>query len=181
MWRYDSSMSESKVTYEIDRAALDNIRAAMRDKSHVEIGLFDRKSAMLGAIHEFGANPRLTEKQRRWFHNHFGVWLMQPLHIPSRSFMRKTVAQQRSNFVTWMQGEAGWMLDAMLTSGSLFGILIQWGVWWRNAIRGCFVSQGFGQWEPLRPLTLRDNPGGSALYRTGKLINALAWKLVSRE
>ena len=174
-------MNESSVSYSLERQALDNIRSAMRDRSHVEVGLFGSKVATLGLIHEFGANPRLTERQRGWFYSHFGVRLSHPLHIPSRSFMRKTIAQRRSEFIPWLQSQADWMLDAIVTSGSLFGILIQWGVWWRDELRHCFETMGFGQWPGLSNLTLRDNTNGTPLMRTRNLINALSWKLVSRE
>lgn len=174
-------MTKPKVVFELDAEMIGNIRKTFADRSSVEIGVMDadRKLMTIARAHEFGARVPVTEKMRRWFAWYFGVPIRKDtmyIHIPQRSYLRKTVAQKHRDFISFLRSQTD-MLEMLIVSGQWKIALDIFGSKWASFIRTCFKTGGFGQWDSLSPLTIFDKSGFLPLTRSGRLKESIKHKV----
>ena len=175
-------MSKSQVIFEFDEGILENIKKTFADKSSVEIGVLSGgKTAAVAKVQEFGASPRVSEKMRYWFGGH-GVNLSAGkthIHIPQRSFLRKTAYHKQGDFMKWLEGKSEGLLELIVTGN--WGIALQQFAWkWKSYVKECFATRGFGQWFPLASFTVMDKGHDTPLVRTGRLEKSIDAKVVEK-
>ena len=175
-------MSESQVIFEIDQEVLDNIKKAFSDRSQVEIGLLNMggDDGVKALTHEFGNDIAVTPAMSGYFKQRFGTYLKKPeIHIPQRSFMRKTVAHKGEDFIGWLATTADIILDSIV-SGNWTRQLETFGRVWVGYIKECFDTRGFGQWAPLSSLTVLKKGHDVPLVETGRMRDHIQSQVVQR-
>lgn len=174
----------AEIQANIKYGALKNLVQEMAKNYSVKVGLLANKGgseevspnldmAGLGAVQEFGARIKVTEKMRGYFAYAFGINLKKStteIVIPARSWLQKPF-QRSADFRKKVRknaklakedielakmfiaeyGESGILKDLAyaVAQGAL------------ELIDEGFESSGFGEWQPNSPLTIREK--GSAM------------------
>jgi hypothetical protein len=164
-------LSNSQVIFEIDQEILENIKKVFADRSSVEVGLLNMggDDGVKALTHEFGNDIAVTPAMSGYFKQHFGSYIKKPeIHIPQRSFMRKTVAQKPEEFLGWLAATADIILESIVY-GNWARQLDTFGRVWVGYIKECFDTRGFGQWAPLSKLTIMKKGNDIPLVETGRM------------
>jgi len=188
------------VKFKYDKTALENIKKFFDAKPEIQIGIlsdeyaihpkewkngkwvpWSRKigAARLAAVHEFGADIQLKGGGS--------------IHIPQRSFFRRTMRTRRGDFTTHVESNKMAILMA-IAKGQYRKVLGRFGSQWKSYILETFASQGPG-WKPLSDVTLgmrrkvlsrkekKENPNAVArpsekiLWVTGAMARSITWML----
>lgn len=133
--------------------------------------------AGLGAVHEFGATIRVTDKMRGFFYHQFGVNLKKTtttIVIPARSFLELPITQQTAKLKKYMvQHFGGEGVEAIeywiAEKGDLMSVAQMLGASAVEVIHEAFQTNGFGNWQPNSPLTIAEKGSAMPLLDTGNL------------
>lgn len=171
-----------EIEVKIDYGKLKKLTEAMSKEYSVKVGLLSGKGgdepitenldmAGLGAVHEFGAHIKVTDKMRGFFWYHFGIHLKKnttEITIPARSWLQAPLEQKnaiinnlKKRFKT--QDE---LIEYVSQTGDFMSLAIMLGAAAVEQIQEAFATGGFGQWEPNTPLTIEEK--GSSMPLVGK-------------
>lgn len=118
----------------------------------IAVGVFgDAELSEIAAIHEYGA-PRAN--------------------IPERSFIRSTLFERRRQIDNFMKRLGTAYLAKGLSVAQVLGLL---GTFAANSIKAKIRTDIP---PPLQPATIKAKGSSKALIDTGRLINAITWKIV---
>ena len=181
--------------FKYDERVVRNLKKAFSQESYVKVGILGGSGAQgsqayIAGVHEFGGNPRVTDKMRRFFRAAFGASIRKDtthIHIPRRSFIRLSLTQKGGEYTEWIKASRP-QIFREIVAGNLFVILTKIGVQWENYIHECFRTSGWGSWPPISPITelgrLDDDAKGNGqvtrqpLRRTGALERSITHEVV---
>jgi hypothetical protein len=144
----------------IDETALENIKAALKSKSYVKVGVLSSNSsahnggvATIALTHEFGSPSR---------------------NIPPRSIFRLTKQQRSDEFKSFLNTNRIGIFKSIV-AGGWTSVLSKLGFQWVTYIHECFAKNGFGTWRHLKDSTLRRrlNPEKLSLKQLKKDVKIL--------
>lgn len=127
--------------------------------------------AGLGAVQEFGAKIKVTDKMRSYFRYKFGINLKKTtteIVIPPRSFLQMPLSR-KNDLIKKLKSHAGIaedVADYIAETGDLQTIAILLGVSGVEQVKEAFNTGGFGEWEPNAPLTIEQK--GSSMQLVGR-------------
>lgn len=132
-----------------------NVEKIKSDEPYVKIGFPEEKS-------ESKTGTNLTVAQVATFHE-FGTE-----HIPERSFIRSTVAENRADINSFIENLKPSILNgASLKALSILGEYVQ------NLIKK--KIQTGGDWAPLKASTIRAKGSSKPLIDTGQMLNSIRY------
>jgi phage gpG-like protein len=172
-----------KFTY--DKAAMERVVNYMSRDHEVRIGILsnewkndpdkqhERKfgPVELGMVHEFGSKTRKRK-------------------IPQRSFLRKTLANRKSEFLAEIAANRSTIFKRIV-DGQGRNFLEKVGTTWRNYVLDTFDRQGPG-WQELSPVTIsrrakhynpatgQDEASTKILWETGALARSVHWEITEK-
>lgn len=156
------------VAIDLDLDLLEPVKAALAHSPSAKIGVLGKNgdagsAAFIASCHEFGANPRVTERMRAWFFRHFGVRLKAStthIHIPERSFLRLAMHFRAREFQEFINGQAGNLFESIM-SGNWRQSIDRMGAKWAAFVQEAFETRGFGTWPGLSDITKSKRKAGS--------------------
>lgn len=181
--------------FKYNEKIVENLRKAFSGNAYVKIGIIGSGSTpgsigYIAGVHEFGGNPRVTDKMRRFFRAAFGASIKQStthVHIPRRSFIRLTLMQKSTDYAAWIMSSRD-KIFTEVAKGNIWTILTKVGMKWETYIHECFRTSGWGTWPKISSITemgrLDDDAKGKGkvtrkpLRRTGALERAITHEVV---
>ena len=193
-------MADSEISAKINYGGLKSLIKEMSKNYSVKVGLLAENGgsdevsenldlAGLGAVQEFGARIKVTEKMRGYLGWKFGIHLKKEtteIVIPARSWLQMPLErnqdlrakikektdltkQDRELLELTIQeyGEGGLLKDLAYAVGT--SALEQ--------IQEAFQTEGFGEWAENRPATIKAKGSESPLIDTGRLRKAITYKV----
>ena len=152
----------------------------------------DLTMADLGAIHEFGATIKATDKLRGFFYHHFGIQKSKdPIVIPARSFLRASLLTREGKKV--LRKAVGDQLSTdrefnkavgEADSNLLTDIANILGLTAIKRVQEAFASSGFGQWAPITEFTKQHrigDPDNPPLDSTGDLKDSVWYEVKEKK
>lgn len=149
------------MTVKADTTVWKELRKKLRSlgaaNAHVDVGVFGTGGegtsiVEIATIHEFGA-PRAN--------------------IPSRSFLRFTARERREDMVQVLARFARGIIADKMTPHQALDRL---GLWFANAVKASIRKRLI--YQNLSPRTVARKGSSTALIDTGRLLNAITWKVV---
>ena len=139
-------------TVRIDTKAWDGLlqRVAEIGKRNVRVGLFEGDVARIGAFHELGTAT-----------------------IPERSWLRSTFRERENELATVMARACAACLAGKVSVDRMLDLV---GSWAANAVKAKIRSNIP---PPLALATIRRKGSSTALIDTGRMLNAVTWKIVA--
>jgi hypothetical protein len=168
------------VQFKIDTAVLENVKAALLDKSGAKIGVFGAEGG-IAIIHEFGATAKVTPKMIGYFKRYFGVNLgrAEKIVIPPRPFLRPVGENESGTFQEFLRKHTDFLLS-QIVSGGWGGMVRLFALEWVDYVKKAFNNNGWGRWASLSSFTVTygpPRPSAHPLIVTGKLKNAITVKM----
>lgn len=138
--------------------------------------------AGLGAVHEFGAQIKVTDKMRGFFWHNFGIHLKKTtthIVIPSRSFLQKPLEKSKKfmNKIKNSIGDAEDVLYYAKKTGDLESIAIVIGASAVDLIQEAFDTSCWGEWKPNKELTIENKGSALPLVNTGYLKSKISYEV----
>lgn len=179
----------------INYAGLKKVIQEMSKEFEVKIGLLaeqgggetvskDLDLAGLGAVQEFGATIKVTEKMRNFFRYKFGINLKKTtteIKIPPRSFLYNPIVGNADALRKKIRNEIDKDSIEYILEYKDFEYLaniIAVAGW--QQIREAFENGGFnGEWQPISEMTIANRPSPSTmpLVDTGYLKGRISFKV----
>lgn len=175
----------TKVNADINYKGMKKLIEAITKEWQIKVGLLASKGgsdevsenldiAGLGAIMEYGATIKVTDKMRNYLASQ-GLFLKpdtKEIHIPARSFLQMPIEKQADEILKntrqdYKIQDLNYFLDkGKLTLINFASVL---GAECVNAIQEAFDTQGFGEWKQNHPFTVAQKGSSSPLIDTGSL------------
>lgn len=172
----------AEIKTKINLGKFKNVIKAMSKKYSVKVGLLANKGgsekisdnldlAGLGAVQEFGATIKVTDKMRAYFRHKFGINLKKTttqIVIPPRSFLQMPLSRPNELMKKLKShiGLAEDIADYIAETGDIMSVAILLGTSAVEQIQEAFNTGGFGEWAPNAPLTIEQK--GSSMQLVGK-------------
>lgn len=145
--------------------------------------------AGLGAVQEFGARIKVTDKMRGYFAYAFGINLKKTtteIVIPARSWLQKPI-ERSADLRKKIRKKAKLskadreLLEEFISTYGEMGILEELAYAVATSaleiIDEAFESSGFGEWQPNSPLTIREKGSAMPLIDEGRLRSAVTYDI----
>lgn len=172
----------AEIKTKINLGKFKNVIKAMSKKYSVKVGLLANKGgsekisdnldlAGLGAVQEFGATIKVTDKMRAYFRYKFGINLKKStteIVIPPRSFLQMPLSRP-NELMKKLKSHTGLaedIADYIAETGDIMSVAILLGTSAVEQIQEAFNTGGFGEWAPNAPLTIEQK--GSSMQLVGK-------------
>lgn len=145
--------------------------------------------AGLGAVQEFGATIKVTDKMRGYFAYAFGINLKKTtteIVIPARSWLQKPIERsaelrkkirQKAELTKEEISLAEEFISEYGESGILKELAYAVATSALEIIDEAFDSSGFGEWQPNSPLTIREKGSAKPLIDEGRLRSAVTYDI----
>lgn len=179
----------TKVNANINYKGMKKLVEAITKEWKIRVGLLgghggddevseDLDMAGLGAIMEYGATIKVTDKMRKYLASQ-GLHLKpdtKEIHIPARSFLQMPLEAKADEILKNTRADykiqdLNYFLDkGKLTLINFASVL---GAECVNAIQEAFNTQGFGQWKENHPFTIKQKNSSSPLIKDGDLRKAI--------
>lgn len=152
----------------------------------------DLTMAHLGAIHEFGANIKTTEKMRGFFWYKWGIHKSnEDVVIPARSFLRMPLISKEGKKVLTQAVKEQLSDDNDLNKyigehdkKFLTDIANIVGLTALQRVQEAFETGGFGKWQAVTPFSIKNRKGDAGnqpLDDTGDLRNSITYEVKERK
>ncbi len=194
-------MAEIKAN--IKYGALKNLVQEMAKNYSVKVGLLANKGgseevspnldmAGLGAVQEFGARIKVTDKMRGYFAYAFGINLKKStteIVIPARSWLQKPIERsaelrkkirQKAELTKDEISLAEEFIAEYGGSGILKELAYAVATSSLEIIDEAFETKGFGEWANNSTLTVREKGSAEPLIDTGRLRGAITYEIEER-
>ena len=190
----------AEIQANIKYGALKNLVQEMAKNYSVKVGLLANKSgseevspnldmAGLGAVQEFGARIKVTDKMRGYFAYAFGINLKKStteIVIPARSWLQKPIERsadlrkkirQKAELTKDEISLAEEFISEYGESGILKELAYAVATSALEIIDEAFESSGFGEWQPNSTLTIREKGSAKPLIDEGRLRSAVTYDI----
>jgi hypothetical protein len=190
----------AEIQANIKYGALKNLVQEMAKNYSVKVGLLANKGgseevspnldmAGLGAVQEFGARIKVTDKMRGYFAYAFGINLKKStteIVIPARSWLQKPIERsadlrkkirQKAELTKEEISLAEEFISEYGESGILKDLAYAVATSALEIIDEAFESSGFGEWQPNSPLTTREKGSAKPLIDEGRLRSAVTYDI----
>lgn len=190
----------AEIQANIKYGALKNLVQEMAKNYSVKVGLLANKKgdeevspnldmAGLGAVQEFGARIKVTDKMRGYFAYAFGINLKKTtteIVIPARSWLQKPIERsadlrkkikQKAELTKEEISLAEEFISEYGESGILKELAYAVATSALEIIDEAFESSGFGEWQPNSTLTIREKGSAKPLIDEGRLRSAVTYDL----
>lgn len=183
----------------ISYGALKQLVQAMSKKYQIKVGLLANKGgsdtvsenmdiAGLGALQEFGADIKITQKMAAFLHFKAEELGLPPsngkgdgyIHIPARSWLQMPLEKRNALKRKIMQkfgGSKEHVESYIIKTGDLMSLAILIGASAVEQIQESFASEGFGEWEANSPLTVASKGSAMPLVDKGRLRGAITYEV----
>jgi hypothetical protein len=179
---------------EINYGNLKKLIKAMGEQYSVKVGLLkgkggdnpvseDMDEAGLGALQEFGADIKVTDKMRGWFWYNFGVHLKAThIHIPARSWLGDSLKNRSVFLKNIKKGMTTQDFTYFFEkTGDLQSIATMVGAGALETIMQAFETSGWGSWAENSPLTVMLKGSSKPLQNLGTLKNAVTYEIEKKQ
>lgn len=193
-------MANSEISAKINYGGLKNLIKEMSKNYSVKVGLLAENGgsdevsenldlAGLGAVQEFGARIQVTEKMRKFLAYKLGIHLKKEtteIVIPARSWLQMPLERSQDlrakvKEKTQLTKSERELAELAITEYGDYGILGELaqavGVSALEQIQEAFDTEGFGEWTPNSPATIRAKGSEMPLIDTGNLRNSITYKV----
>lgn len=166
----------------IDNSKVSELLERLEDlrRYQVNVGVLSSSSGellMIANVQEFGASIPVTDKMRGYFLYEFGVALRKDttvINIPERSFIRSSFDKNKGKVEQSGEQLISQVVDGNLSAMDFYNLLGQTCV---NAIQDFIRNLS----SPANSgLTVANKGSSSPLIDTGRLINSIAFEVVSK-
>lgn len=188
-----------EISAKIKYGDLEKLVEAMSKNITLKVGLLkgkggdadrgnDMDNAAIGAIHEFGADIKITPKMAAFLAIHAKELGLPPkpkgssdgyIHIPVRSFLqmpltrKNAVLKELKKQIGDIEEFAYWLTK----TGDLKTLAIMLGAAAKEVILQAFETQGFGQWPPNSEYTIAIKGSNKPLEDEGSLKNSIDFEV----
>ena len=188
-----------EINANINYKELKQLIKAMSKKYSVKVGLLANKGgseaisedmdlAGLGALQEFGADIKITQKMAAFLHFKAEELGLPPsngkgdgyVHIPARSWLQMPLERRKDLQKKIIQyfGESKEDVEHYIAqTGDLMSLAIMIGTAAVNQIQEAFQTEGFGEWKPNSPYTIANKGSAMPLVDTGSLRQAITFEV----
>lgn len=193
-------MADSEISAKINYGGLKNLIKEMSKNYSVKVGLLAEQGgsdevsenldlAGLGAVQEFGARIKVTDKMRKFLAWKLGIHLKKEtteIVIPARSWLQMPLERSQDlrakiKEKTQLTKSERELAELAITEYGDYGILGELaqavGVSALEQIQEAFDTEGFGEWTPNSPATIRAKGSEMPLIDTGNLRNSITYKV----
>lgn len=193
----------AEIQANIKYGALKNLVEEMAKNYSVKVGLLANKGgseevspnldmAGLGAVQEFGARIKVTDKMRGYFAYAFGINLKKTtteIVIPARSWLQKPIERsadlrkkirQKAELTKEEISLAEEFISEYGESGILKELAYAVATSALEIINEAFDSSGFGEWQPNSQLTIKEKGSAKPLIDEGRLRSAITYEIEER-
>jgi hypothetical protein len=190
----------AEIQANIKYGALKNLVQEMAKNYSVKVGLLANRGgseevspnldmAGLGAVQEFGARIKVTDKMRGYFAYAFGINLKKStteIVIPARSWLQKPIERsadlrkkirQKAELTKDEISLAEEFISEYGESGILKELAYAVATSALEIIDEAFESSGFGEWQPNSTLTIREKGSAKPLIDEGRLRSAVTYDI----
>ena len=183
----------AEINAKINYGNLKKLVEEMTKNYTVKVGLLAEKNgseevspnldmAGLAMVHEFGATIKVTDKMRAYFRYAYGINLKKStkeINIPARSWLQMPITRNNGADLRKLIKEKADLTknDIELAqefiaeygeSGILKDLALAVGVSAKEQIDKAFESEGFGEWQPNSPLTIKNKGSSMPLIDKGR-------------
>ena len=188
-----------EIDAQINYGKLKDLVKAMSKECSVKVGLLSGKGgseevskdldlAGLGALHEFGADIKITKKMAAFLHfkaKDLGLPEQKGkgdgyIHIPARSWLQMPLEKKnelKKKILDSVKSSPEEIAEYILRSGDFESLAIIIGASAVKQIQEAFNTNGFGEWKPNSPLTVAQKGSDKPLVDTSRLKNAVAYEV----
>lgn len=189
-----------KVKTKINYDKLKDLVKDMSKKYSVKVGLLANKGgseqiaenldyAGLGAVQEFGADIKITEKMAAYLAitaKELGLEKIEKhsdgyLHIPARSFLRMPLSRGKGIIKRLKKHMAVTSQEDITyyfaTTGDMMSLAVILGASAVEQINEAFDTNGFGKWAPNSPYTIAAKGSNKPLLDTGELRRKITYEI----
>ena len=188
-----------EINANINYKELKQLIKAMSKKYSVKVGLLANKGgseaisedmdlAGLGALQEFGADIKITQKMAAFLHFKAEELGLPPsngkgdgyVHIPARSWLQMPLERRKDLQKKIIQyfGESKEDVEHYIAqTGDLMSLAIMIGTAAVNQIQEAFQTEGFGEWKSNSPYTIANKGSAMPLVDTGSLRQAITFEV----
>lgn len=193
-------MVDSEISAKINYGGLKNLIKEMSKNYSVKVGLLAENGASdevsenldlagLGAVQEFGARIKVTEKMRKFLAYKLGIHLKKEtteIVIPARSWLQMPLERSQDlrakiKEKTDLTKQDRELLELTIQEYGEGGLLKELayavGTSALEQIQEAFKTEGFGEWAENRPATIKAKGSDSPLIDTGRLRKAITYKV----
>ena len=193
-------MADSEISAKINYGGLKNLIKEMSKNYSVKVGLLAENGgsdevsenldlAGLGAVQEFGARIKVTEQMRGYLGWKFDIHLKKEtteIVIPARSWLQMPLERNQDlrakiKEKTDLTKQDRELLELTIQEYGEGGLLKELayavGTSALEQIQEAFETEGFGEWAENRPATIKAKGSESPLIDTGRLRNAITYKV----
>lgn len=187
-----------EINAKINYKGLENLIKAMSKQYSVKVGLLANKGgsdavsenmdlAGLGALQEFGADIKITQKMAAFLHfkaKELGLPETQGkgdgyVHIPARSWLQMPL-ERRADLLKKILAKTGdieMVADYITKTGDMQSLAILVGASAVEQIQEAFNTEGFGEWAANSPYTTAQKGSAMPLVDTGSLRQAITYEV----
>ena len=192
----------AEINAKINYGNLKKLVEEMTKNYTVKVGLLAEKNgseevspnldmAGLGAVHEFGATIKVTDKMRAYFRYAYGINLKKStkeIKIPARSWLEMPITRNNGADLRKLIKEKADLTknDIELVqefiseygeSGILKDLALAVGVSAKEQIDKAFESEGFGEWQSDSPLTIKNKNSSMPLIDKGRFRKTITYDI----
>lgn len=186
----------------VNYGALKNLVKEMSKNYKVKVGILADKGgtnevsenldlAGLAMVHEFGATIKVTDKMRAYFRYAYGINLKKStkeIKIPARSWLQMPITRNNGADLRKLIKEkadltkndielAQEFISEYGESSILKDLAYAVGVSAKEQIDKAFESEGFGEWQPNSPLTIKNKGSSMPLIDKGRLRHTVTYDI----
>lgn len=188
-----------EISARINYKGLENAIKALSKQYQVKVGLLANKGgsdevsqdmdlAGLGALQEFGADIKITQKMAAFLHFKAEELGLPPskgkgdgyIHIPARSWLQMPLQRKKDlqKRIIKYFGESKESVESYIAdTGDLYSLAIMIGAAAVDQIQEAFASEGFGEWKANSPLTIAQKGSAMPLIDTASLRGAITYEV----
>lgn len=171
---------------------LSNVIQKLDKKRSIKVGILgkdgskpiskDLDMAGLGAVQEFGATIRVTQKMRAFLH-YMGIHLKKEttqVVIPSRSFLRDSLltAEGKKALQVWDATEKEALIEYLNNDTVSADVLANAiGAKALERVSNAFETSGFGNWAPDSQITIKRKKSALPLVNNGGLRGSISYEV----
>lgn len=160
-----SSNIGKNVNVKVDLSGLEKLQKNLKQTYFAKVGILAGKAGKeheggmtnveLGIIHEFGSKTN---------------------NIPARSFLKYPIETKGKEITKFVVKNKEAIIKALTEDGNLKPTFTKLGVFAEGIIQDAFSSDGFGNWQPLKPETIKAKGSSAILIDSGELRRAISSK-----